>query len=107
MLTTTIGLLSVNSFFRRPVTIEPSDMEEEEIVRKEEVTEESREKEVVRDQLMNMETRVGMVEQQMTACQKRLSCNGQILGELLHILPPLLPVASLEEFAQFSSNLTF
>ena len=83
-------------------------MEEEEIVRKErsEKKEKEKKEEKVREQLLKMETRVGMVEQQMTACQKRSSCNGQILGELLYILPPLLPMSSLEKFSQFSSNLS-
>ena len=77
MLTTTIGLLSVNSFSRRPVTTEPSDMEEEwGIVRKEKeekVTEDCRvDQEDVMDQLMNMETRVRRIRSYTVAWVRRV-----------------------------------
>ena len=55
---------------------------------------------------MKMESRVELVEEKVAVCQRRSGCNSHILGELLHILPPLLPISSLEQFSHFSSNLS-
>ena len=70
----------------------------------EEVKEELRKE--VKEQLMKMESRMELVEQQAAVCQRRSGCNSQILGELLHILPPLLPVSSFEQFLHLSLNMS-
>ena len=62
------------------------------------------EEESMGERLMKMESRVELVEEQAAVCQRRSGCNSHILGELLHILPPLLPISSLEQFSHFSSN---
>ena len=72
----------------------------------EEVKEELNKEEKVKEQLMKMESRMELVEQQAAVCQRRSGCNSQILGELLHILPPLLPVSSFEQFLHLSLNMS-